>query len=405
MISRAIIGLASGSSVDGVDAALMERTGLGLEMQVHPVLSLCQPYARELRDLVRKAASGAVEGKQLGLVHRLLGETFAAAARQVADRASMSLQQIQCIGCSGHTIWHEPEGRFPTTFALGLPAVIAERTGLTTVSDFAHRDIAVGGQGAPLTALADYLLLRDSDEGRVLVHLGGLARIVYLPQACAIQDIRGFEAGPCNLLLDGLMRTLSGGREEFDQGGKYGVQGHCQEELLERWLGHPYLHRLGTRNIPRHTLADEFIQQALQTARDSPCSIHDLLCTATHFVACLIARAIRKIVPENLDACRILLSGGGVRNGLLWRLLARQFDGLEVEKTDAHGIPADGRKALGYAVLAALALDGVPASLPEVTGAAGARLLGNLTPGSSTNWARCLDWMATQTAALAYDAD
>jgi anhydro-N-acetylmuramic acid kinase len=384
----------------------MGATGLGLDMQVQPVLSLRQPYARELRELIRKtAAGGGVEGKQVGLVHRLLGETFAALARQVADRASLSLQQVQCIGCPGHTIWHEPEGRFPTTFALGLAAVVAERTGVTTVSDFAERDIAVGGRGTHVSAIADYLLLRDPDEARVLVHLGGLARIVYLPAACRIQDILGFEAGPCNLLLDGLMRALTGGREEFDQGGKHGVQGHCQEKLLEGWLSHPYLQSKGPRSVPRHNFADELIHQALQAARDSSCSMHDLLCTATHFVASLVANAIRKVVPENLGTCRILLSGGGVRNGLLWRLLALKLADWSLEKTDAHGVPAEGRKALGFAILAALTIDGVPANLPRVTGAAGARVLGSLTPGSSTNWARCLDWMAAQTAALAVEAD
>jgi anhydro-N-acetylmuramic acid kinase len=201
------------------------------------------------------------------------------------------------------------------------------------------------------------------------------------------------------------MRTLTGGHEEFDQGGKHGVQGHCQEKLLERWLAHSCFQRKGPRSVPRPKFADELIHQALQAARDSSCSMHDLLCTGTHFVATLVANAIRKVVPEKLDTCRVLLSGGGVRNGLLWRLLAQQLADWNLEKTDAHGVPADGRKALGFAILAALTIDAVPANLPRVTGAAGARVLGSLTPGSSTNWARCLDWMAAQTAALAVEVD
>src|SRR6266852_5706651 len=158
MTTRCIIGLSSGSSVAGVDAALLETEGVGLELRVRPVLVLHQPYHGDLRDLIRRTGSpGKVDGRQTALLHRLLGETFAAAARQTADRASMSLQKVQCLGCPGHTVWHDPEGRFPSTLALGMAAVVAERTGVTTVSDFRSRDMAAGGQGAPLTALVDYL--------------------------------------------------------------------------------------------------------------------------------------------------------------------------------------------------------------------------------------------------------
>src|SRR5262249_41624382 len=163
-------------SIDGVDAALLEVEGVGLHLQARPVLALHQPYARDLRDLIRRLNTpGQVDGKQAALLHRLLGESFAAAARQVADRASMSLQKVPGRGCPGHTIWHEPEGRFPSTLALGMAAVIAERTGVTTVSDFRSRDLAVGGQGVPLAGLVDYVLFHDPAETRVLVHLGGLA--------------------------------------------------------------------------------------------------------------------------------------------------------------------------------------------------------------------------------------
>src|SRR6266511_3006036 len=170
MTTRWIIGLASGSSADGVDAALLEAEGVGLELRVRPMQALHQPYARELRELVQRVAGpGPCEVRQVALLHRLLGETFAAAARQVADRASFSLQRVQCVGCPGHTAWLDADGRFPATLALGLAAVVAERTGVTTVSDFRGRDLAVGGQGVPLAALADYLLFRHPQEDRVLL--------------------------------------------------------------------------------------------------------------------------------------------------------------------------------------------------------------------------------------------
>jgi anhydro-N-acetylmuramic acid kinase len=406
MITRWIIGLASGSSVDGVDAALIETDGVGLDLQIRPVLALHQPYTRDLRELILRVGTPVqTESRHVGLLHRLLGETFAAAARQAADRASMSLQKVQCLGCPGYTVWHEPEGRFPSTLTLGMAAVVAERTGLTTVSDFRSRDMAAGGQGVPLAALPDYLLFRHPEENRVLIHLGGLARIVYLPARCRPQEVLGFEAGPCNLLLDGLMRRLTGGREEYDPGGKHGVQGHCMASLLQRWLAHSYLQRRPPKSLPRQSFGEEFIAQALQAARQTQCTLHDLMCTATHFVARGITHALRRFLPESRPPWRVYLSGGGVRNGLLWHLLEQQLAGTPLDKTDSLSVPADARKALGFALLAALTVDGVQGNLPSATGAAGARLLGSLTPGSSANWARCLTWMAAQTAPLAVYPD
>jgi anhydro-N-acetylmuramic acid kinase len=398
MPTRWLIGLASGSSLDGVDAALVEAEGVGMELRLRPVHALHQPYPRDVRDLLARAGT-ATGARQACLLHRLLGETFAAVARQVADQASFSLQKVQVLGCPGHTVWHEAEGRYPSTLALGIPAVVAERTGVTTVSDFSPRDMVLGGQGAPITSLVDYLLFRDARETRALVQLGGMATVVHLPAAEGPRKVLGFQAGPCGVLLDGLIHHLTGGREALDSGGKHAVQGRCIDALLQRWLGHPSLQRRPPRTLQRQGFGEEFVLQALQQARQNQWSLHDLLCTATHFVAQAISGAVRRYLPQPPQ--RLLLSGGGVRNGLLWHLLEQQFPGIALERVDQHGISAEARKAVAFAGLAALTVDGVPANVASATGATGARLLGSLTPGSSTNWARCLAWMAHQTAALA----
>jgi anhydro-N-acetylmuramic acid kinase len=398
MTSRWLIGLASGSSVDGVDAALMELEGVGLELRVRQVQGLHQPYGQELRALIRRVGTSApCEIRQVSLLHRLLGETFAAAARTVADHASLSLQRVQCIGCPGHTIWHDSEGRFPSTLALGMAAVVAERCGVTTVSGFRARDVAAGGQGVPLAALTDYLLFRHPRETLLLIHLGGIARVVFVPAGCRIHEVVGFEASPCNVLLDALMGQLTGGKSSYDAGGKHAVQGKCIDALLQNWLHHPYLQRRPPKSLPRHLFGDDFAAAAVQQVRQLNGSLHDLLCTATHFVARGITTAVRRFLPSEPRIDRVLLSGGGVRNGLLWRLLEQPFEGVPLQRTDEVGVPADVRKALSFGMLAALTLDGVPASVPSATGAAGSRLLGSITPGSSINWARCLAWMAAQT--------
>jgi anhydro-N-acetylmuramic acid kinase len=398
MTTRWVIGLSAGSSADGLDTALMELEGAGLNLAGKLVRAFHLPFGDEMRRLAQRAVDESGPPREIARLHRLLGETFAAAARQAADGASLSLQKVQCIGCSGHSVWDDPEGRFPALLNLGMAAVVAERTGVTTVSDFRSRDVAAGGQGGTLTTLPDYLLFRayHPAEARILVHLGTATEIVCLPAQCRVQDITGFEAGPCNLLLDGLMRQLSGGQEEFDSGGKHAVQGRCIEPLLQIWLAHPFLQRRPPKMLPRHVFGDPFIAQVMNEMRRQQWNPLDVLCTATQFIAYSIARAIHRFLPvQHLDATRILLSGGGTRNGLLRRLLEQQLHGaICLQDLDAAGVPWHARKAVVAAVLAALTMDGVPANLPQATGAAGSRLLGSVAPGSALNWARCLTWMA-----------
>lgn len=397
MGTRWVIGLASGSGGEGVDAALVELEGAGLDLKARLANSVRQPFGPDLRGLLRSVCGrDPVEVRRVASLHRLLGETLAAAARGVADQVSFSLQKVLCIGCPGHTVWHETEGRFPSTLSMGMPAVVAERCGVTTVGDFVARDVAAGGQGVPLSALVDYLLFRHPQEGRVLIHLGGVSRVVYLPPGGRLQGACGFEAGPCNGLLDGLMRHLTGGRESFDSGGKHAVQGRCLEPLVETWLALPCFQRRPLGALQPHTFGEDFITRAMELAREQGGSPLDLLCTATHFVARATAREVARSLPSGRRIDRVLLSGGGVRNGLLWRLLEQGLEAVPVVRTDEEGIPAGAREAVTSGVLAALTLDGMPGNLPAVTGAAGSRLLGSLTPGSTANWSRCLLWMAGQ---------
>ncbi len=422
-MQRWVIGLAAGPSADGVVAALLKVGGQGLDLAVQIACWHVEPYSRELRDLVVRASTPEQgEVRQITLVHRLLGETFAAAARQVANRASRSLQGVLCIGCLGHLAWHDAEGRFPSTLELGLPAIVAERTGVTTIAEFRSRDLAAGGQGAPLGVLCDGLLFRDPNESRLVLDLGGLASASYLPPGdlgrrghLADRDERGdaglgWELGPCTVLLDSLMQQLSGGKERCDAGGKHAVQGRQIPELLGLWAHHPFLLRRPPRSAHRHLFAEAFARQTVALAQQKGWDSRDLLCTATHFIVRAIADGLQQFLTsppprlrsgegergERLKRAtidRILLCGGGVKNGLLWRLLEERLAGVPLERTDAHGVPAEARDALHAGILACLALDGTPATVPAATGAAGSRLLGSFTPGSLGNWQHCLAWM------------
>ncbi len=401
MLTRRYIGLSAGSSLTGIDAALVRVEGVGTELALHLEVCTHLPYARDLRLLLWRVHTEATPAlRSLGVLHRVLGEALAGAARQVLEEAKLSPAQVLAIGWPGHVLWHAPEGRYPATLGLGMAAVVAERTGLTVLSDCPGRDVVLGGQGLPLTALLDHRLFHQPGENRVLVHLGGVASVVALPAEAgpALRHVLGFEAAPGTRLLDGLMHLLTGGREAFDPGGKHAVQGRCIDALLQRWLQHPVLLRRPPKCVPCAEFGPDFLQQAVQLAREWGHNLHDVLCTATHFVARAVVQALRDFVPW--PPARVILSGGGVRNGLLLRLLEQQLAPVPLEMLDVHGVPAAARKALTAAGLAALTMDAVPANVPAVTGAAGPRLLGHFTPGSSGNWARCLAWMANQTAPL-----
>jgi anhydro-N-acetylmuramic acid kinase len=401
MTKRFFIGLSSGSSLLGVDAALVRTEGIGNDLSLHLEHFHHAPFGNELRELLlRITTNPTTELRNLGAVHRVLAENYALAVKQLLERSRTPAQQAMCIGCAGQSLWHDADGRYPATMSLGMPGVLAERTGLTTVSDFASRDLAVGGQGSPLSAMVDGLLFHDATENRVVVHLGSVASVVGLPRDLGThgRNLVGFEAAPCTMLLDGLMRMLTSGREPFDAGGKHAVQGRCLEPLLERWLQNHYFARRPPKCVPRSEFGVDFLNRAIEQATRINGNLHDVLCTMTHFAARAVVHAVRTWVP--FQATRILLSGRGVRNGFLWHLLEQQLSPTPIQNSEAHGIPAEARQAVAYAGLAALSVDGVPINVPAVTGASGQRVLGQFAPGQRDNWARCLVWMARQTAPL-----
>lgn len=399
MNRRYFIGLYSGESHFGVDAALVRAEGLGTDARLQLEHFLHAPFGTELRELLlRVTASATPEVRHLGVLHRVLGETYALAVRQLLDTCGAQAHQVLCIGCPGQTLWHDPDGRYPATLSLGMMPVLAERTGLTTLSDFSSRDLALGGQGLPITALVDAMLFHNPQESRVLIHMGSVASIVALPAQLGPngRNVLGFQAAPCTMLFDGMMRLLTNGREQYDAGGKHAVQGRCLEPLLQRWMQNHFFQQRPPKCVPRLEFGADFLTRAVEQAKRLDGNLHDVLCTLTHFVAQAIVHSLQNDLPGM--PARILLSGRGARNGFLWRLLEQRLAPLPLELTDAHGMPSEACRASAHAGLAALTMDGAPINLPSVTGASGPRLLGQITPGSSGNWARCLAWMARQSS-------
>lgn len=395
---RHFIGLSSGSNLRSVDAALVRTEGVGPDLRLQMIAFDHQEHPADLAELLHRCVLEEVSLRDLALVHRALGETQARACRLLAEHARFPLPEVACVGMTGQTVRLDLDGRLPSVLSIGMAEAVAERTGLTVLSHWAARDVLLGGQAVPLTAPLDALQFAHARENRCLVHLGGSAAATWLPAGSGRRGVLGFAAAPCGWILDGLMALLTRRRLACDPWGKHAVQGRCVDDLLDSWLQHPLLLRRPTAPLTRSDFGREFLEQGIERVRALGRPMLDLLCTATHFVAQTLVRTLRKHLPDRPD--RILLCGGGTRNGFLIRLLEELLTPVVVEKTDSHGLPAEAHKAWAAAGWAALTLDGIPGHLPSATGASGARLLGSFVPGNSGHWARCLAWMASQTAPL-----
>jgi anhydro-N-acetylmuramic acid kinase len=260
--------------------------------------------------------------------------------------------------------------------------------------EFRHRDRAAGGNGYLVTAAADCLLFRSDAEPRIVLHLGSVSSLVFLPPGAKVSAAVGFEAGPGNQLLDALAYHGTRGKDPCDPGGKTAVQGKCLDPLLARWLEHPHLTRTPPKAVHPEAFGRSFLLAAFDSARQLGAALPDLLCTATHLSARSVVDASKAWLPP--VPARVFATGGGARNGFLWQLLSQQF-GDALKRADEVGVPALSRNAAAAAVLAALTCDGVPGNLPPLTGATGGRLLGHLAPGDGRNWSKVTAWVADQT--------
>lgn len=348
--ARTLVGLNVSGGREGVDAVKVRVDGIGLSARATVLQALRVPIGG-----IR------IEDVLAGAVRKIAGDT----------------RDVFCVGLM------EPNA---------AAEAIADRTGFTVLTAFGARDIAAGGVGAPISPLADYLLARDAGESRLLMHLGGVVTLVWLPARAKVSDIVAFDAGPGNRFLDALLSRCTREKERIDTGNR-GVQGRVQDAVLQTWLRHPYLVRKPPKTA-RGEFHDSWVEQCLRDARQHGLDLNDLLCTATHFVAHCVAVAVRQWLPTGQRT--ISCSGGGVRNGFLRQLLTQQLPGEPLRRCDDLGLPALARNAATAAVLAALTLDGVTGNLPQWTGASGGRLIGRIVPGDMRSWAVVSAWAAEQ---------
>ena len=366
------VGLMSGTSLDGVTTALVRLSDAPLDAQL--VRFRQEPYtATEREQLMDTIARGGA--RELALLHVALGERFAAAVLDLLAAAHVGAADVAFIASHGQTIWHEP-GR--ATLQLGDPAVIAERVGARVVSDFRARDVAAGGQGAPLVPLADVLLFGHPERGRLLLNVGGMANVTWAPRRGVTAGAVAFDTGPGVAVIDAVARRLDPATP-FDRDGERARRGEALAPVLEALLAHPYFDQPPPKSTGRERFGAAYADRLLglvTAARGSP---DDAVATATALTVETIARAIERWTPATATD-ELVVSGGGARNPALVDRLAKRVRPRPLLAFDHLFFDGDAKEALAFALLGYLTLAGQPGNLPAATGARGPRVLGHLSP-------------------------
>lgn len=382
-----VVGLISGTSVDGIDAALINITGRTEDIQVELLAANTYPYPTDLRSQILAACKGeAISIPQLAALDDAIALCFAQAAQNI----QAGHPPAELIGSHGQTVFHRPPvltsrdvaGNASTTLGyslqLGRGAVIAQLTNTPTVSNFRAADIAVGGHGAPLVPKVDAYLLSHLHEARCVQNLGGIGNLAYLPPRSHVnweEKVRGWDTGPANTLLDLAVQHLTDGAQTYDRDGNWAASGTPCHPLVEQWLNQDFFHLPPPKSTGRELFGWEYLQQCLVDARSYQLSASDLLATLTEFTVASIVHSYQTFLPQMPE--RVFLCGGGSRNLYLKQRLQIHLD-IPVLTTDEAGLSADFKEAIAFAVLAYWRQQGIPGNLPQVTGAKQAVLLGEL---------------------------
>jgi len=403
----------SGTSLDGVDAALVRIGGPDRpRLRLLAFTTLPYPAAVRLR-LLRVAGGEAVPAGEVSDLNFLLGDLFAAAALRVCHEGRVAPKRLSAIGSHGQTIFHQGRSRPPvgegrptagrevtsrrqlaSTLQIAEPAIIAAKTGVPVVADFRTADMAEGGEGAPLVPLVDYLVLRDAKHNIIALNIGGIANVTVIPAGGEAEEVFGFDTGPGNMVMDGLVRHFTRGRQNYDLDGRVSAQGKVMKGLLGDLLRLTFFKRQPPKSAGREQFGRAFLERHFLSRRGA--GFKDLLRTATELTARSIAAALQRFVFPRLTlqtgSDRLVVSGGGAHNRLLLARLRELLPQLDARLSDEYGLPADAKEAMAFAVLADRTLHRLTGNLPAVTGARRPVVLGKIVFGSQFSVLRERPW-------------
>ena len=373
-----VVGLMSGTSVDGIDAAVVDVTqdkdALVARLLGYAESAIDEHVRQRIYTLFDPERSRIDEVCELNV---LIGEAFAQAAAVALRRAGV---QADLIASHGQTVWHEvAPGHTRSTLQLGEPSVIAERLGVTTVADFRPRDIAAGGQGAPLASWGDALLFGDNQLSRAVQNIGGIANVTWVPPGAQWEAMLAFDTGPGNALIDHAAWRLTGGMQRFDVDGSMAAVGRVDDALLAELLGQPYFPLQPPKSTGRELFGAQFADSFIDRGLARGLAASDILATMTAFTAHSIADQYRRFLPGRPD--EVVVGGGGSRNPVLMRLLSQLLDPAQIRLHEDFGLSSLGREAVYFALMGHEALHGRPNTVPSCTGATHAVVMGKIVPG------------------------
>jgi len=383
---RTVVGLMSGTSADGIDAALAHISGSGDSIEARLVAFRTTPYEPAIRKRILALFSPDAPAVEVCRMNFAVGRLFGEAALDLIHRCSLHPQSIDLIASHGQTVCHLPPGSplddlgGGSTLQIGEPAVIADMTGATVVADFRPQDLAAGGQGAPLVPYADYALFRHPRKTRAIQNIGGIANVTVLPAAGGIDDIIAFDTGPGNMILDALVTALTKGEKTFDEDGALSALGRVDEKLLAWLMSHDYISRPPPKSTGREEFGSEFVGRLLAKSEADDITAEDLLATTAAFTAASIAKSYKDFVLFEHDIDEVILGGGGSYNATLRRMLQERLPGMTIFLHEDLGISGDAKEALAFAILGNETMLGRPSNVPRATGARRAVILGKIVP-------------------------
>ncbi|AIG28090.1 anhydro-N-acetylmuramic acid kinase [Brevibacillus laterosporus] len=375
-----VIGLMSGTSLDGIDVALVDIQGTGYDSQVKLLDFMTLPFPQSVRDEIMDSLS--LERSNVQVICSLnfkLGELFADAVEAICKQNQLDFANISVIGSHGQTIYHQPqsEGAYvASTLQIGEPAVIAYRTNTTVISNFRTMDMAAGGQGAPLVPYTELIMYREQEKSRLLQNIGGIGNVTVIPKAAQLQDVYAFDTGPGNMIIDELCRVLFD--TAYDQDGKWAAQGVVDEALLTQCMSIEYMQLQPPKSTGRELFGKQFVEKIIR--ENTHLSPYDLLATMTMFTASSIAYHCKNYIFPTLQVDEVIIGGGGSYNKTLLSMLQQQLGNTcRVITQEDVGLSSEAKEAVAFALLAHETLHRLPSNVPTATGAREPVILGNVT--------------------------
>jgi len=381
--SRVIAGIMSGTSLDGVDCAIVRLTGTGRDVEMSVLSFVSQPYSDDLRALILRTADQATSSvREISQLNFRLAHAYRDAAVAACREARLAPSALDAVGSHGQTIHHIPHAEdcaglsVTSTLQVGDPSVLANLLGVVTVGDFRVADMALGGQGAPLVPYLDYVRFSTPSTNRILLNIGGIANLTVLPSSCALADVLAFDTGPGNLLIDGAAQALFEMR--YDDGGRIASTGKVCETLLAELLKDPFYVAPPPKSTGREVYSLDMVGRVVATAREAGCNDADVVTTVTELTARTIVAAIDRFVRAPYRPRQLLAAGGGVHNEYLMSRLGLLLSDIQVATVQSEGLDPDAKEAVCFALLAHETLNGRPTNLPSVTGATRGTVLGKI---------------------------